>query len=258
MSEKSLKRYIKHKEKRERGQLSSRKHLGLLEKKKDYRLRATDFHKKREEIRALQTLSATRNEDEYYQEMTNLEVNDQGEAIKKKKQLDSKTIKHHKDVDLKYLEGKLQQINNEMKKLQGQLASLEESDLVSREHVVFVDDEEEQDNWDACEYFDTVPEMLHRAHNRLTKDQLSRGDVFVSGQVDRPALQRAELERAKAYQLALERKRLQLKMQKAQHRLQQQRNTMSGGRYQKIVKKDIFGDEIKSKTVYKWAPERKK
>ncbi|KKA29983.1 hypothetical protein TD95_002997 [Thielaviopsis punctulata] len=51
---------------RERAQPLERKKLGLLEKKKDYTLRAKDFNKKKAQLKSLRAKAATRNEDEFY------------------------------------------------------------------------------------------------------------------------------------------------------------------------------------------------
>lgn len=54
------------KQHRERGQLGHRQKLGLLEKHKDYVLRAKDYHSKQERLKKLRGKAALRNQDEFY------------------------------------------------------------------------------------------------------------------------------------------------------------------------------------------------
>ena len=54
---------------RERGQLKSREHLGILEKKRDYKRRAKDFKKKSTVIKKLSEKALQRNPDEFYHKM---------------------------------------------------------------------------------------------------------------------------------------------------------------------------------------------
>ncbi|KIK30314.1 hypothetical protein PISMIDRAFT_58857, partial [Pisolithus microcarpus 441] len=51
---------------KERGQLAHRARFGLLEKHKDYVLRARDYHAKQERINRLRRKAADRNKDEFY------------------------------------------------------------------------------------------------------------------------------------------------------------------------------------------------
>lgn len=51
---------------RERAQPLERKRLGLLEKHKDYSLRAKDYNKKQEHLKKLRQKASERNEDEFY------------------------------------------------------------------------------------------------------------------------------------------------------------------------------------------------
>lgn len=66
----SLRNSLHRKNHKERSQLSHRTRLGILEKHKDYVLRARDYHSKQERINRLREKAATRNKDEFYFSMT--------------------------------------------------------------------------------------------------------------------------------------------------------------------------------------------
>ena len=66
----SLRNAVKRVTHKERSQPQSRSHLGLLEKHSDYKLRADNFHKRQDRIKALTRKAAERNEDEFYFAMT--------------------------------------------------------------------------------------------------------------------------------------------------------------------------------------------
>ncbi|KAI1378545.1 U3 small nucleolar RNA-associated protein 11 [Hypoxylon crocopeplum] len=62
----SIRNAVQRRVHRERAQPKERQRLGLLEKHKDYSLRAKDFNKKKSQLRALRQKAADRNEDEFY------------------------------------------------------------------------------------------------------------------------------------------------------------------------------------------------
>ena len=93
----------------QRSQVGARKHLGLLEKHKDYVKRARNFHRKEESLRQLREKAAMRNPDEFYHKMigsrttggVHLEERDLGK-------LTAEELKLMNTQDVKYLETRLQ------------------------------------------------------------------------------------------------------------------------------------------------------
>ena len=78
----TMKNYIPRRTYRERGQLQRKKHLGILEKKKDYTRRAGDFKNKAETIKKLGEKASLRNPDEFYHKMKKMKKDDKtGEAM---------------------------------------------------------------------------------------------------------------------------------------------------------------------------------
>ena len=68
---KNMKKYIPKRKYRERSQLERRMHLGMLEKKQDYKKRAEDYHKKEASYKKLKEQSRSKNPDEFYFKMVN-------------------------------------------------------------------------------------------------------------------------------------------------------------------------------------------
>ena len=62
----SLRNSLHRRNHKERSQPAAREKFGLLEKHKDYVLRARDYHSKQERIRRLRQKAADRNKDEFY------------------------------------------------------------------------------------------------------------------------------------------------------------------------------------------------
>lgn len=67
----SFKNSIPKRKYRERAQLKRRESLGFLEKKQDYKRRATNFHQKQDKLDKLKLKASLKNPDEFYFKMIN-------------------------------------------------------------------------------------------------------------------------------------------------------------------------------------------
>ena len=113
---KNLKKYIPKRKYRERSQFERRKKKGFLEKKKDYKIRAEDYHKKEAKYKKLKEAARTRNPDEFYHRMLKAKIID-GEHIEfsEEKTLQDKIVSNTKFINL--VNFKKSQIEKEKEKL---------------------------------------------------------------------------------------------------------------------------------------------
>ncbi|WFD28332.1 hypothetical protein MNAN1_003341 [Malassezia nana] len=112
----ALRNYVQRRNHKERGQLAHRKHLGLLEKHKDYVQRARDHHAKRDKLQRLRQKAADKNQDEFYLGMVGKKT-EKGVHVESRgnKALDNDVVMLLKTQDAGYLR---KQIISEKKKLQ--------------------------------------------------------------------------------------------------------------------------------------------
>ena len=110
----ALRHVVKRTVHRERAQLSTRSKLGLLEKKKDYQVRAKEHKKRKNYIANLKTKAFLKNPDEFYFKMASTKQRDDGKielggALSAEQKAlardqDLSYVVHRRQIDLKRVE----------------------------------------------------------------------------------------------------------------------------------------------------------
>ncbi|SPO21340.1 related to UTP11 - subunit of U3-containing small subunit processome complex [Ustilago trichophora] len=117
MAGSSLRNAVHRRNHKERSQPVGRAKLGLLEKHKDYVLRAKDHHKKRDMLKRLSEKAAMRNKDEFYFGMINSSTrNGVHQHARPSEQLDNDVVALLKTQDVGYVRA---QIVAEKKRVKG-------------------------------------------------------------------------------------------------------------------------------------------
>lgn len=137
---------IAKKQHRERHQPSDRKRWGLLEKKKDYRQRAQDFHKKQAHLALLKSKAAQFNEDEFNYGMIRNKSKD-GVLVKQRETsqvLSNDAVKLLKTQD----EGYIRTLETQEKR---KVERAKQAMFMPKmgNHTVFVDNERQLKKWKA-------------------------------------------------------------------------------------------------------------
>eukprot|EP00761_Pharyngomonas_kirbyi_P014831 gb/GECH01014861.1/.p1 GENE.gb/GECH01014861.1/~~gb/GECH01014861.1/.p1 ORF type:complete len:248 (+),score=82.33 gb/GECH01014861.1/:1-744(+) len=171
----SLRNAIPKRTYRERGQLSWRKHLGPLEKHKDYVRRARDRHRKEKEINHLQEQAFFRNPDEYSAEMTHYERDKEGNLVfEVTNAVSNSALKSQYEKDISVLNMQRQKFINKINRLEKQLST---ASVAKAKHKVFVDNENDANSFDPSEYFNTPKELGKRTFNRPSKEYLETQEI---------------------------------------------------------------------------------
>jgi U3 small nucleolar RNA-associated protein 11 len=249
----SLRNAVKRVTHKERAQPAARKKFGLLEKHKDYVVRAKDFHKKRDILKTLKKKASDRNPDEFYYKMHNSQVSEKGvhkeirdgslstDKVKQLKTQDYGYIVHKKAVDDKKAE--------RMKKSLHMIG--DKAGNKKKKHTIFVDEQKQVECFDPVEHFETTPELYEQGYNRVRKRQVE--EMAEKGEVPSALTVKKVLDkRDKAYKELEQRSKRAGKLDKALKKLTEQRNVMGKGDKRKVASKD-GGD-----AVYKWKRRRTK
>lgn len=238
---------------RERHQPESRKHLGLLEKKKDYVERAKDYHSKQDQLKVLRNRVLNKNPDEFYFHMINSKIKD---GVHREK---DKPEEHTPDQlllmetqDLKYVAYKRNMEAKKIEKLQSQLHLIDAANETKNKHIFFVDGETEVKNFDLAKKLDTHPALLSRRTNRPRISNLKNMKL---PDVNEEMLAKIEQQKHMAYRELDKRIERERELTIVQQKLEIRRALKD----KKVTKPTHIRPATKySAPVYKWKFERKR
>ncbi|KAI9276038.1 small-subunit processome [Sporodiniella umbellata] len=255
----SLRNVVQRRNHKERGQIASRAKYGLLEKKKDYLLRAKDFHSKQNRLKALKEKALFRNPDEFYFKMVNSQTKEGVHIQKRNEELPSEMVQLMKSQDKEYIKYHRDLSKRKLEKLQSSLHFIDDGEEEDEEdrsrnkkskHTVFVDSEQKAKKFSPVKHLDTLPELVNRKFNRPRIETLEKTDILAthSGK----ELKEIKKEREMKFKELASRVKREEEMSRAEQELTLQRALRQKGR-RKVVGKDKHGLD-----VYKWKQERKK
>lgn len=159
----SMRNAVQRRNHKERAQPVEREKWGLLEKRKDYKLRAADHRQKKHKLKLLGQKARDRNPDEFSFKMLSSRVDREGKKVgdRGNKALSTDVVKLLKTQDAGYLRTMLQVTRKEREELEqrlimegGEVRALKDGER-SRvgKHKVYVENEEEQQEFDPEAWF---------------------------------------------------------------------------------------------------------
>lgn len=244
---------VNQKTHRERHQPAGRANLGLLEKRKDYKLRANDFNRKRAILRKLKLKAENKSPNEFYFHMINSKIIDG--VHKEKKKLEKHTpeqIKLMESQDLNYIRFRKTMELKKIDRLHSELHLIDTANNIENKHIFFVDSKDEATDYNLAKQLDTHPDLIPRRTNRIKNADLQKNLLPA---VDSNVLKNVYEERNKSYNILQKRiereKQLEIIQNKLEVKLQLKNNK---GLKPKLVRKATKS----SAAVYKWPSERKR
>ncbi|KAH0951250.1 hypothetical protein HN011_010941 [Eciton burchellii] len=237
---------------RERHQPEARKHLGLLEKKKDFIARARDYQKKQETLKLLRKRALNKNPDEFYFHMINSKLVD-GVHHKKDKedQHTPEQIRLMETRDINYVSYKKNMETRKIDKLQKGLHMIDTANETQNQHIFFADNSEIKD-FDLAKKLDTHPELLSRRTNR---PRLSAIKNLKLPELNKKMLDKMEQQKHMAYKELEKRINRERELKIVQEKMEIRRLLKD----RKTRKPKLIKPETKdSAPIYKWKYERKR
>ncbi|CDP14209.1 unnamed protein product [Coffea canephora] len=227
----SLRNALPRRAHKERAQPEARKKFGLLEKHKDYVVRAKAYHKKEQALQKLKEKAAFRNPDEFYFKM--VKTRTVGGVHRPESEANKYTPEElllMKTQDMGYIMPKIQSEKKKIEKLAAILHSLDNQS--SKGHVYYAEDREEANEL----------QLKKSAHTQVSIDENLPNHVK-----RKTAASYRELEARKSRVNDLEKLYMDMALKK---------ELQKKGRKRKLREDEIVCPT--SKPVYKWRAERKR
>lgn len=242
------------KQHRERHQPEHRRALGLLEKKKDYKIRAQDYNAKQATLKELRKKALNKNPDEFYFHMINSKVKD---GIHKEKDMEGNytldQIKLMNTQDLKYVAYKRNLESKKIEKLHSSLHMIDAANEIPNSHVFFVDDDDKNvKNFDLCKKLNTHPALLNRRTNRPKLDSLRKMKL---PDLDEATFNKIEQQKIQSYKELSKRVDREKQLTTVQQVLEL-RNALKDKKKAKPIK--VKPGTKDSAPIFKWKYERNK
>jgi len=239
---------------RERHQPSGRASLGLLEKKKDYKLRADDYNKKKKALQQLRKKALNKNPDEFYFHMINSK---QVDGVHREKTKDTVLTEEQvalmQTQDRKYIINKRTSEKNKIEKLKSSLHLINCTDKPKNTHTFFVDSEKEKKKFSVAARLSTHPSLIARTHNRPKLSDLQSGKFKVDS-LNPETIEDVSKKTGKAY------KELQQRLEREEQlSVVQRKMEMKAAVREKVKPVKLVVPEGKANApVYLWPQERKR
>ncbi|KAL7926267.1 small-subunit processome [Trichoderma austrokoningii] len=177
----SLRNSIQRRNHKERAQPLERRRLGLLEKHKDYSLRAQNYNQKKKQLKALREKAADRNEDEFYFGMmsrkgpgsrikTGKTWNGRVEGDRGNRDLDMDTVRLLKTQDLGYVRTMKQVATKELARLEEQFVLMKGLDQLDEDDDD--EDDEDDDEYDSKRRRTSAPRKIIFADNEAEREEM--------------------------------------------------------------------------------------
>ncbi|KAK7085587.1 UTP11-like, U3 small nucleolar ribonucleoprotein [Halocaridina rubra] len=239
---------------RERHQPAARAHLGPLEKKKDYKVRAKYQNDKKKFLRTLHRKALNKNPDEFHFHMINSRLKD-GKHYENVE--DKELTVNDVNQDLTYITHRRSVEKKKIEKLKAQLHILDtDEEEPKNSHILFVDSEKEEKSADPAQLLETHPSLLGRSYNRLRTSQLAK----MTNPIEEKSLNAKALlkTKSKAYKELVQRIARENKLRIMQDKLEVRKKLMVSKGKEEEKPKLVQEGTSTSAPVYRWPQIRKK